>query len=423
MEGYGPLQSGGVSVINGALNYQTQVAWHVNSATGSDANDGATALTALKTLGELERRWEGRTFAPAVNAVAISLIGTFPTEGLYLRALFTFPNGPASVTIRGTMTQVANGVVGAYAAWNSAGNIRGALTDAAQNFTAHIRRRVRITSNIGGALGGLTRIGSLGGGITVANVGQFRTTAGLTGANVNPAVNDTYVVETFDTQIKEYAFACVGAAVDMGDVLVQAPAGQYSTCVGQPSQLTVKISGCDFAGNVSTFLYGGQTLLSPGFRDCPSEWKNGFINCKGLCAFSAISLFHIMVQADSSLHDGNGTSAPTLLVEQGATLFDGTFRAFFGVLNTGQTSLVRMNNFGSWSLNGAYFWGATGNLTTNALWVGNSSGAVYSAGTVPKATGATPGVADAVVSNVAIAWAALPYLAPAPNNGWVNIKF
>lgn len=413
--------------------YLTQTAWYVNSVTGNDANDASVGAP-IKTLAELERRWNGRTFSSAVTAVTVSLAGTFPTEGLYLNAIFASPG--ATLVISGTMTQVDNGTITAYQDWNSAANLRGQLTDAVQDFTAHVRRRVRYTD--GTAVGALTWIGSLGGGVTVANVGRPRTGGApdslFTGAFKVPSVGNAYVIETYNTDILEYQLACSGAFITLKDVRVRAPAGGITagrlshcyTSMGN-AQDRVKLFGvlfsCADATNQIT-CSGGQTWLACAIEGPSFQCYGGFINVKGLCAFGSINVYAgTMMQRDSSMHDGNGTDSAHMLIEQSAVVYDQTFAAFFGNTNATQTALVRLNNFGAWMLNTCYFWGAAGNLKTNALQVGNSSGVVYSAGTVPKATGATPGVNDAVVSNVGIAWGALPYLAPSPDNGWVNVKY
>lgn len=402
--------------------YLTQTAWYVNSATGNDANDASVGAP-IETLAELERRWNGRTFSPAVTAVTVNLAGTFPTEGLYLGATFTSQTDPAVVTIAGTMTQVADGTVTAYSTWNSAGDVRGALTDGAQNFTAHIRRRIRITS--GGALGSVTRIGSLGGGVTVANVGQFRTGTGFNGTNVNPAVNDTYVVETFDTAIREYRFTCSGAQVFLRDVAISPSANKIGTCDSRQVRLQLKVFGCDYIGpsGGQIIIQGDHTLLSSAHFGTNTEFTGGgFVNTKGLCAFGDISLDFVMMQADSSMHDGNGSTSPSLRLDQGASLLDQTFRAFFGCTAGSQGALIRVAHFCMLSIHtSCYLWGAAGNLTTVALSVGNGGTVYYTTGFKPKATGATPGN-DVVLSGAApIAWAAVPAAAVPPDNAVVAL--
>lgn len=58
--------------------YLTQTAWYVDPTNGSDANDGLTSGTAIKTVAELSRRWgKGNLLSPAgangVSAVTITV--------------------------------------------------------------------------------------------------------------------------------------------------------------------------------------------------------------------------------------------------------------------------------------------------------------------------------------------------------------
>lgn len=91
-----PLQSGFLSSIginpNGASgsaltnNPLTQTAWYVDPTNGSDANDGLTSGTALKTVAELSNRWgkgklispTGANTSPGVT-VTVNILGNVPT--------------------------------------------------------------------------------------------------------------------------------------------------------------------------------------------------------------------------------------------------------------------------------------------------------------------------------------------------------
>ncbi|RPJ82450.1 MAG: hypothetical protein EHM13_08885, partial [Acidobacteria bacterium] len=145
--------------INGGFVYLTQTDWAVDSTAGNDSNAG-TAASPLLTLAELARRWEGRTFSPAIATVTVQLVGTFPTEFLTLDgAIFT---SSVTITVSGTMTTVDSGTVTAITAWNGAAagadGTRGNITDAAQDFTPHLLRRIRLTS--GANSGSISNIAS-----------------------------------------------------------------------------------------------------------------------------------------------------------------------------------------------------------------------------------------------------------------------
>lgn len=91
-----PLQNGFLSSIginpNGASgsaltnNPLTQTAWYVDPTNGSDANDGLTSGTALKTVAELSARWgkgnllspTGANTFPAGATINVNLLGNVP---------------------------------------------------------------------------------------------------------------------------------------------------------------------------------------------------------------------------------------------------------------------------------------------------------------------------------------------------------
>ena len=406
--------------------YVTQTDWYVNSATGSNANDASVGAP-IKTLAELERRWTGRTFSPAVTAVTINLAGTFQTEGLYLSATFTTPTDPTTVTITGTMTTIDSGSITGYVAWDSASDVRGALTDVGQNFTPHVRRRIQITS-AGAAQGGITHIGSLGGGVAVANVGQFRTPgdatlSGYSGVDVNPVPGDTYIIETFDTQIAGYDFRCPGASVILQDVEVAPLPGKASFCFSHQMQGLAKVAGCDFVGapGAGTTAQGAQMWVACAVSGTTTVFRDGLLTTKALCVFTLVSIYDALWSADSTMHDGDGGTLDVHLdLELGTTLLDNGFRAFFGC-SAASSALAWVNKASYWQLSSCYLWGAAGNLTTNAVRVTNGSGVYYVTGFLPKATGIVPGN-DVVLSGAAaIAWAAVPAVAAPPNNAVVAL--
>jgi hypothetical protein len=411
------------------LAYLTQSSWFVNSSTGSDTNDGATAATPIKTLAELERRWNGRSFAPTVTAVTVTLTGSFQTEPLNLVATFTSPTATI-VEVTGSTTTVASGSVTAYTGFTPSTNTRAQLTDGAQNFTAHVRRRIRMTS--GAANTAVTYICSLGGGITVANVGQFRTppTTSLisTGASVNPGIGDTYVVETLDTQIREYNINCPGALVRLKSIEVSPVGGTtLSTCKShQASSINLLFWGGAIVKTATlTIAEGSHTWIGSSLRGTGSiEVRDSASIHRNMCFFNNIQYhFGAFVQGGENVHDGNGTDNVTLVIEFGSELSENQHRGFFGCINGGTfTTLAHLSNASQWTMITAssLFWGAAGNTSTNAIDVENGSGMSYV--TKPTATGVAPGADVVLAGGAAIAWAAVPAIAVAPDNAYVNVK-
>jgi hypothetical protein len=410
------------------VGYLTQTDWGVNSSTGSDTNAGTSAAP-IKTLAELERRWNGRSFAPTVTAVTVSLTGSFQTEPLNLSAIFTSPTATI-VEVTGSVTTVASGSVTAYTGFTPSTNTRAQLTDGAQNFTAHVRRRIRMTS--GAANTAVTYICSLGGGITVANVGAFRTppTTSLisTGATVNPGIGDTYVVETLDTQIREYNINCPGAVVRLKSIEVSPVAGTtLCSCKShQGGSVNLLVWGSAIVKTATlTLAEGSCTWIASSLRGTGSiEIRDSAAIHRNMCFFHNIQYhFGSFVQGGENVHDGNGTDNVTLVIELGAELSENQHRGFFGCINGGGfLSLVHMANMGQWTMitSTALFWGAAGNTSTNAVDVENGCGASYV--TKPTATGVAPGSDVVLAGGAAIAWAAVPAIAASPDNAYFNVK-
>lgn len=403
----------------------TQAAWFVDSVAGNDGNDGATALAALRTLAELTRRWNGRTFSPAVTAVSVNLAGTFPTEILDLQAAFTAPGLDVPVTVSGTMTAaLLAGNITAYQPF-VVGATRASVTVAAADFTLLKQKRMRITSGV--AVGAVSTVCSLGAGITIANVGQFGTVTGLTGTTVNPANGDGFVVEGYVTQIRQWNVDCPGAVVTLRDLSIQAPAGGTSNNQSQQAtNFLLKVFGCEFSTGtgIVTNVEGDCVVVSCAVIGASQvQTVNGFQSWKNSVVLSTSPLAHSLgsaIQATTMVHDGDGARNAGLNINNNSQVSDTTQRAFFGCVNGGGlTCLARCGGGGAqWSV--ATFWGAVGNTTTNAGQVVNGSMAQYT--TLPAATGATPGVNDVVIGGVGMAWAALPFVNAAPDNGSFNVR-
>lgn len=414
------IAGSGISPLGG-FGYLTQTAWFVNSATGSDTNSGTTAGTALKTLAELARRWSGHVYSPAVSAITITLSGTFPTEYLILEA--SVP-GTTTINIVGDATMQSSGSVTAYTAFSPSTGVRAALTDGAQDFTTHVRQRIRMTS--GAANNGITWIGSLGGGVTIANVGQFYTRS-LTASPtlVNPGIGDTYVIETIATVIAGYSIRLGGrpiVTIENVDVTAQAPAGQNDALV-TGFNIRMRFFGCRFnSATAGVFLMGNNELQA-----CADEGASGLTlqdgnyTMIGCCLFGFTQLStKAACVAQHNMHDGNAVNACRLFLGNDAYLEDINHRGFFGCL--GGAELITIEDFAQYAASAAAarFWGTAGNTSTNALRVRNGCGFSYV--TKPTAMGVAPGADVVLASGAAIAWAAVPAIAAAPDNAFVNVR-
>lgn len=420
-----------LSVTDGAA-FLTATDWYLDSVSGNDANDGATALTALKTQGELVRRLSGRVYAP-VPTVTVHYAGSFPNETLTLGDVHFL--GLTILLIKGApLTQLDAGSVTAYTAFNPAGGTRAALTDATQEFTAFKQKRIRITS--GAALTGVTRVCSLGGGATVANVGQFRTlpTAAnfWTGANVNPGAGATYVVEEFVTVFQRYDFSLLGGNVQVlvTDIQITAPVpgAEVDPLVSYggaaQGRNSIQFFGCDLVATFFMRLEGNATFFSCGFRGAGLTVLGNFRGTEsGSCWFNASQLQEqAFLDGSYNIHDGDGARNVSRVLNESAYQTDLDHRGFFGNINGTFTSHVELygNSHYDCQQAGSRLWGAAGNTVTTALKVQNGCGLVFV--TKPTMTGAVAGNDVVLAGAAAIAWGAVPAIAAAPDNAYVNVK-
>lgn len=404
----------------------TQTTWSVNTTTGNDANVG-TAASPLLTYAEFFRRWNKLIVAASVATIAVTFIGDPPvgTELLLDGATFL---GPTVVTVSGTMTTTDSGsITAAYQVWNGAAagadGQRGLLTDAAQDFTASVLRRIRMTS--GAANGSVSNVMSLGGGVTLANTGQF---CSVTPSTTNPANTDTYVIETHDVTFHGYQIHPNGnASFIIRDLEFVAATTSRSEANVSGNPNNCLFFGCRFLSTAAMALAGKARFAGCSFEGnltVLTDTPNLLNSC--IFGFTQVNgAYSVVWQAVA--FDGGGARNAALFVANGAAVEvisgSGNFGlAFYGVINGSATALVTIQDAGQlvFSTSGANFIGATGNTTTFACVVFNDC--FGSAVTLPKANGVTPGIlGDLVLAGAAgIAWAFA--VAAAPGNAAFNAR-
>lgn len=402
--------------VAGAAAFLAQAAWFVDPVAGNDANDGATSLTALRSLPELDRRISGRVFDPSVLTITITLLaGTYPDP------LVLAPNLPTpaqSLTIQGVMTENYAGALTGFTAFNPAGGVRSVFTDAGADFST-LRQRIRMTS--GPANAGVAWYNSIAAAVS-AQPGPFALIAGTT-SGIIPTVGDTFVLETPASVIPGFDVRVDGLGGAFLRDLRIAGAGVKQCYLWALNN--GRIFGCAFDATGGTCALSGRLVMVA----CMSE--NGFFSVASDGAitmtthhfFSQAQIVGGYVNANNAIHDGNGTANVELFISNGAAVEDGgtvSARCFFGCL--GGSELVELSDGGRWTLGStnARFWGAAGNTSTNALQVFNGCGLSYV--TLPTATGGTPGQDVVLAGAAAIAWGALPAMAAAPNNAYANVR-
>lgn len=123
--------------------------WHVNPVTGNDENEGSTALTALKTLAELARRWGlGPVQQIADPLQSINLYIDAPIavpDQLNVRPIFA-GDTPGLRIFGGVERVLRVGVVTGFTAMVPGTNTRPAITDAGYAGVWESGERLRITT-------------------------------------------------------------------------------------------------------------------------------------------------------------------------------------------------------------------------------------------------------------------------------------
>lgn len=395
--------------------YMTQVNWYVNAATGNDANDGETALTAIQTQSELTRRFEGRTISPSVPTVTVNLAGTF-TQPLSLHC-----SGVPGTTINvigETPTQNATGsLTAAFVPFAPATNVDAKVTDGAQVWAPLIGKRIRMTS--GTSSGAITWLAK-DLGANVVRVGQFIERS--TGKMKSPTNGDTYAVETLVTLVPGL------------DVVISGGAAFYAKDVNFAlSQDSVRI----FAGALPANLWipahcilDGCQIASAPFQCKVEQSAVAMIACRSAVStrfyHSDITLFGHVAVAEVASQIGNRIAVMATCLGQGANagikayddaevalFFDATFTAAsYGVYDNTSgfsceiagTALFHAGNFAA-----TYLFGS-GNTGTAAVTVRSGNQFVYVS--KPVITGPTN---DVKIGGTVKSWAQVPFVEPANN--------
>jgi hypothetical protein len=97
-----------VTIADAINTYTLQAAWFIDSATGSDANDGLTSLTPLKTFAEIVRRWGPNPVLQQTTTITISSAGLPASDPIRFSGVGSTRSDRVLI-IRGTM--IATGMV------------------------------------------------------------------------------------------------------------------------------------------------------------------------------------------------------------------------------------------------------------------------------------------------------------------------
>jgi len=180
----------------GSNRWRTQTSWVIDPINGNEENTGAPG-SPIQTFREFSRRMGPAGEIPATMDVTLTSDSS-ATDTLFLRNLLIRPD--AMFRFFGTPTVLDSGTITAKTDINSATQTPPSITDAAQDFTTYIDRRLRITTPG-------PRFGAVAWASKLIAATQVRTSPwGLSDplavpysvvpTLVNPQVGDAYVVES-----------------------------------------------------------------------------------------------------------------------------------------------------------------------------------------------------------------------------------
>lgn len=392
--------------------YITQSVWYVNAATGDDKNDGATALTALKTMSELTRRFEGRTISPTVTTVTINLEGTL-ADPLALRC-----SGSPSTLIQvlgSTPTQNATGsLTAAFVPFSPATNVAARVTDSTQIWAPLIGKRIRMTS--GANVGAITWLAKDLGSNEV-RVGQF--TERSTGKMKSPTNGDTYVVETLLTSVTGLDVFLGGGvsfyAKDINFAITTDSARAFARALPSTSWVPNRciFDGCLFSSTNQVKWNQTAAALISCYVASDCRFYHSEITVFGL-VFTSFVAPHCGTRFEvcgTSL--GQGANASVRVFDNASWMlaFDGAFSAAsVGIYDSSfACGIETFGIFNAGTIAGAYLFGS-GNSGVNTVTVRAGSQFVYLSKPVITGSGN-----DSKIGGTVKAWAAVPYVEPANN--------
>lgn len=375
--------------------FETQTEWAVDATSGDD-NAGGTEATPLKTLEELARRW-ARVFGPGIPLVTVLVRGTF-TSNVALRP--TFSDRSTAVVVRGEMTTLHSGVVGAFTAEDPATNTRSKLVETGVDLSGYVGKRVRIVA--GTAAGAVAFAAEASGqDVYTSHFMKFDPVNGA--SSVNPVPGDSFVVEDFSTVVDGYRILSLGGRVFALRDLKFSCASKTSTMEVNPNAGYAAVFGCEYAPSVTLILSGAHGLnccqLSSGNVSFIGASYMRQVSC--CCRTPVFMDDGVYVAAAYNVHQG---STATLSVGTGATLEDLGHRGFFGVGGTYGFQLQSVGRY--FQLHTADIVWGTGNTCTYPFRVeGGSMAAVLGTQVATSTSGK-----NALVGGVEKLWAQLPYI-------------
>ncbi len=401
--------------IGGSQPFITQSTWYVDSVSGDDDNDGATALTAIKTLAELTRRTEGRVLLPSISLFAVHLSGTFPTEPLSLN----FSVGAYCWVQITADTQVDYaGTISGFTTY-SAGVTAALLDDAGAAFAAgDVGKRLRLTS--GASLGAVTFILKQISG-TQVRVGDFyhynaASGYGVPALTATPANGTTFVVEDLLCQVAGCDVVIDGGHAALlidGVEFVKPPSPITRTtlrCWANALTVASKLFGCrmNTTGSNMNLNNSVATVVSCLWRGNGAPIiQDGSVQAYGMLLMAPLSVVgNGSLTVISLYQQGGGDSVVATIGRNGFMSVSGNWAVYDA---TGDANLVVDDNAAVVSTSATAYWGI-GAATSYGIRCRGMGRFSYT--TKPTVSGS---INDTIIGGTATAWGAVPFINPANN--------
>lgn len=364
--------------------WTTQASWFIDVA-GDDENDGATVVTPLQTVEELNRRISGGTINQ--NTVATLGAGTFGRPSLDLQI-------PAGVvfTIQGDVSTTATGTLSAVTAQVPATNTRLALTNTGGDPAFVVRTRVRLTSGANiGALGWVTRL------IAASNVNTsaFATIDPAVQTNpsiIAPAVGNTYAIDALNTALGRCELRCRGPGrilVRECNVSISGSSEAHRIANDQGTLAGVRFYSCIFGGFSALFYQGQGSFVSCLFQPTVTTVFNQAYMVIRACVFANQSVFGLLLDGAATLDAGFANCFSNCPMHVNASQVN-----FVG--SSGQCEFSDRTDYAIW----CYPKGTIVTDSGSVLWGNNNTIGAASAAVVVQAL--SPGIALAVIAQLHI---------------------
>lgn len=250
--------------------------WNINPATGSDEADGSGA-TPIKTWAELGRRTRNRALPGTETAsFAVNLLADTPdTDFVQLHFDNNARTAGTVVTINGTVTPVAVGIIASAVAKNAAANQPNTITVAGFNWATHVGQIIRLVGT------------NTTTAVVTADLGA--NTCRLSEQNVNGAVGAGFTAgQTVEIivgpKIPGTTLTGIRSQIIVNDCLFN-PAASVSIKCSLDATSTI-LTRCEVRGNATGSFFGPMNCTGSAFVGRSFNFGMGlagvateFVNC------------------------------------------------------------------------------------------------------------------------------------------------